>query len=239
MTEKTKTTENEKVEKENNIEEAVKKDIKKAVEAKKSEIKKSKPLKKEETKTLEREYIIPLREKCRSVPRYKKTNKAIKTVKEFLVRHMKIRDRDLKKIKLDTYLNEALWSRGIRSPPSKIKVKAVKEGDIVKVELVDMSKKLESKRLREEKREKKAMEVIEKKTKKIKEDVKKEEPKKLEDEKSSEKVQTLPDKKIEQEKKSAVVEAGKELGKAAAKKAKHTAKGSEKSPVVQRKALAR
>lgn len=69
------------------------------------------------TETIEREYIIPLREKGRSVPRYKKTPKAIKTVKEFLARHMKIRDRDLNKIKLDRFVNEALWYRGIKKPP--------------------------------------------------------------------------------------------------------------------------
>ena len=69
--------------------------------------------------------LRPLRKKIRVSPRYKKTNKAIKIVKEFLARHMKIRDRDLKKIKLDTYLNEFLWSRGIRNPPHKIRVKAI------------------------------------------------------------------------------------------------------------------
>ena len=86
---------------------------------------------------IEREYVIPLREKCRPVPRYKKTPKAIKTIKEFLVRHMKIRDRDLKKIRLDGYLNEAVWAKGIKKPPIKVKVKAIKEGEIVRVELAD------------------------------------------------------------------------------------------------------
>ena len=62
---------------------------------------------------IEREYIIPLREKCRPVPRYKKTPKAIKSVKEFIAKHMKVRDRDLSKVKIDKYLNEALWHRGI------------------------------------------------------------------------------------------------------------------------------
>ena len=183
---------------------------------------------KKETKTdSEREYIIPLREKIRVVPRYKKTNKAIKTVKEFLVRHMKIRDRDLNKIKLDPYLNEFLWGRGIRNPPHKIRVKAVKQGGIVRVELVDFPKKLAAKKAREEKLEKAAKEIVKKK----KEKEKKEE--KPEDKEIEEK------KKEEKEKKAAVVEAGKEMEKAAAKQMKHTAKGSEKSPVVQRKALAR
>ena len=112
---------------------------------------------------LEREYVIPLREKCRPVPRYKKTNKAVKTIKEFLVRHMKIRDGDLKKIKIDKYLNEVIWSNGIKNPPHKIKVKAVKEGDIVIVTAVELPKKVQFKKAREEKREKTVKDFVEKK----------------------------------------------------------------------------
>lgn len=106
---------------------------------------------KKETK-IEREYTIPLRDKCRPVPRYKKTNKAVKTVKEFLARHMKIRDRDLKKIKLDVYLNEALWFRGIKNPPHKIKVRAVTEGDIVRVYASDLPTNIDFKKKREDKK---------------------------------------------------------------------------------------
>ena len=197
--------------------------------AKKTEIK---------TEKIEREYVIPLREKCRSVPRYKKANKAIKTIKEFLVKHMKIYDRDLNKIKIDKYLNEAVWFRGIRKPPIKIKVKAIKEGDIVKVELCDVPEKLKFKKLREEKREQKATEIKEKKKsmmEKAKEIKKPEEGKQTEEEK----IDTL--KGInEKEKKSAVVEAGKEMEKAAAKQTKHQIGGKIKQPKHQvRKALAK
>ena len=184
----------------------------------------------------EREYVIPLREKIRVVPRYKKTNKAIKTVKEFLVRHMKVRDRDLNKIKLDTYLNEFLWGRGIRNPPHKVRVKAVKQGEIVRVELVDFPKKLAAKKAREEKLEKSAKEIVKKKKEKEK---KEEKPEDKEVSEKSEPKEAEEKKKEEKEKKAAVVEAGKEMEKAAAKQMKHTAKGSEKSPVVQRKALSR
>jgi large subunit ribosomal protein L31e len=182
---------------------------------------------KKEIKKTENEkiYVIPIREKIRVVPRYKKTNKAIKTVKEFLVRHMKIRDRDLNKIKLDSYLNEFLWNRGIKNPPHKVKVKAIKQGEIVKVELVDYPKVLAAKKAREEKLEKASKEIAKKKKEAAKPEEKPEE--------------TEEKKKEEKEKKSAVVEAGKKMEKEAAKKMKHTAKGSEKSPVVQRKALSR
>ena len=107
--------------------------------------------KKETKPEIAREFVIPLREKCRVVPRYKKTNKAVKTIKEFLVRHMKIRDRDLNKIKLDVHLNEFLWKDGIRYPPHKVKVKATRDGENVRVELVSLPKKIEQKKARKEK----------------------------------------------------------------------------------------
>ncbi len=186
---------------------------------------------------IEREYIIPLREKVRVVPRYKKTNKAVKTVKEFLVRHMKIRDRDLDKIKIDTYLNEALWFRGIRKPPHKIKVKAVKEGDIVHVGLSDMPDKLKFKKIREEKRLQQAKDLLEGKKSKM-EKAKEVMTKPAED---GEK-QTTEEKVEEKEKKSAVVEAGAKIEKAAAQKTKHSTQAAGKQTQQKhqvRKALAK
>ena len=177
--------------------------------AKKTEIK---------TEKVEREYIIPLRKKGRAVPRYKKTPKAIKTIKEFLVRHMKIKDRDLSKIKIDKYLNEQMWFRGIKKPPAKIKVKAVNEGEIVRVELVDYSDKLKFKKLREEKREQTAKEGVEKKKtlmQKTKESIKPAE-------------KTDKEKKDEKEKTLAVIEAGKQRGKSAARQIKHEVGGKKK-----------
>ncbi len=173
--------------------------------------------KKTEAKTekIEREYIIPLREKCRVVPRYKKTPKAIRVIKEFLIRHMKIRDKDLNKIKINKYLNEFLWTRGIKHPPHKIKVKAIKEGEIVKVELVDFPDKIKFKKLREEKRESSG-EVVAKKKKEEKEVV--EEKKEMPEE----------EKREEKEKKSAVVESGIEMEKSAAKQQKHITSGKSK-----------
>ncbi len=180
--------------------------------------------KKIETKKpeLEREYTIPLRSKTRRAVRYKKTNKAITAIKQFLVRHMKIRDRDLKKIKIDKYLNEAVWFRGIRHPPARIKVKAIKEGGIVRVELADMPDKLKFKKLREEKIDSRALETgkkkktIENPAEKLKTD---EEKKEIEGDKTEEK-----------EKKAAVIESGKMIEKAAAKKFKHVVGGKTKQP---------
>jgi len=169
-------------------------------------------MERKEQKIIEREYVIPLREKCRPVARYKKTNKAVKSVKEFLARHMKIYDRDLDKIKLDIQLNEFLWARGIKNPPHKVRVKAVKEGDIVHVELVDYPEKLKFKKLRLEKREEKAK--VGKKPV-----VKKEESK--ETEKSKEKIE---EKKEFEEDKASVIEEGEKISKEKAKTAKKTTK---------------
>ncbi len=183
-----------------------------------------------ETKTptdkIEKEYIIPLRRKWVKVPRYKRTNKAIKAVKEFLARHMKVRDKDLNKIRLDKYLNEFIWLRGIRKPPIKVKVKATREGEIIKAELAELSEALKFKKARLEKREKKAIEVISKKKEKA------EEPEKAEEKKEE-------GKKEAEEKKAAVVEAGKEQAKKAAKTTKHQTKVSKQPKRQIRQAMAK
>ena len=171
--------------------------------------------KKVEIKKTEREYVIPLREKCRSVPRYKKTNKAVKTVKEFLVKHMKIYDRDLRKIKIDRHLNEYLWFRGIRSPPHKVKVKVIKEGDIVKAVNAEKPDKIKCTKASEEKREtksKQALDITKTTLQKAKKSMQK--PKEDKEEKEEKKEE-------EKEKKSAVVEQGEKQQKQQAKKEKH------------------
>ena len=206
--------------------------------------------KKQEIKTekIEKEYIIPLREKSRHVPRYKKTPKAVKTVKEFLVKHMKIRDRDLKKIKIDRFLNEVLWFRGIRNPPHKIKVKAFRDGEFVRAELTELPPKLKFKKQREEKSEAIAEESIEKK-KGFMEKAKEQMKGTPQDSKGEvapvqeglqKKEQTEEEKKEEQEKVKAGAEAGEKIKKAAAKTAKHQTGEKAKQPKhPQRKALAK
>ena len=182
--------------------------------------------KKPETKTekVEREYIIPLRVEWKKVPRYRRAAKAIKAIKEFLVRHMKIYDRDLKKIKIDKYLNEQIWFRGIKRPPHKIKVKAIKDGENVKVELVNFPDKLKFKKLREEKLEKTAKDAIKKKKKTLKEKVQDSVKRKSEGtvEKTAEEI------KGEKEKSKSGEEEMKKLEKAAAKQMKTQVGGKEK-----------
>jgi len=168
---------------------------------------------------LEREYIIPLRREFLKVPRYKRANRAVKTIKKFLVKHMKVYDRDLKKIKIDKWLNEEIWFRGIKKPPTRIKIKAKKfDNDIVRVELAEIPQIIKYKIERE---------------KKPKEKIKKTE-KKPEEEKKEEK--TEEEKKEETEKEKSTVEQGRKEQKKQAKQAKHVS-GKGKQPIIKRMAL--
>jgi large subunit ribosomal protein L31e len=177
--------------------------------------------KQEEPKAvLEREYTIPLRKEFLKVPEYKRTNKAVKAIREFLVKHMKIYDRDLDKIKIDKHLNNEIRFRGIRKPPVKIKVKAKKfEDGIVRAELAEIPKILQYKLDKERKEKEKAEKAKPKKTEK------KEEKQEESEEKKEEK----------EEKQEAVKEAGLKAAEQQAHQAKHTQ--SKQQTPVHRKAL--
>ena len=172
---------------------------------------------------IEREYIIPLRRAWVNVPEYKRARKAVMTIKKFIARHMKVDDRNIKNVKLDVYLNNEIWFRGHSKPPAKIKVKAIKEGDIVKVELFELPNDLKFKKVRLEKRDKKAMEIAEKKKSTI------ERLKEARENKEEAKVAETPEEaKEKEEKKEANVEATEKLEKEMAKSEKHETKA--KSP---------
>ena len=101
-------------------------------------IKKLKKKKKEKIVELEREYIVPLRRGFLNVPPYRRAKKAIRVLKEFMVRHMNVRDGDLRKVKIDRFLNNEIWFRGIKKPLNKVKVLAKKIEGVVYVELADV-----------------------------------------------------------------------------------------------------
>src|SRR3989344_4832699 len=107
-------------------------------------------------KTLTREYVIPLRRFWLNVPHYERTGKAIKVIKKFIAKHMKIAERDIDKVKLDIYLNNELWFKGRANPPAKVKVKATKEGEIVKVTFVEIPEHVKFLKARHEKIHKKS-----------------------------------------------------------------------------------
>jgi len=175
---------------------------------------------------IEREYIIPLREKVMVAPRYKKTPKAVKTIKKFLIKHMRIYDRDLKKIKIDKYLNEYLWFRGIRHPPHKIKVKAIKDNvsGLVRVELAELPENLKFKKIRHEKREIKASEKAGKKKSSKEPEIKEDKVTEQIEKEIDKNLNGIEDKKEEKEKVASVLEETAKIEKSLAKKEKHTAK---------------
>lgn len=189
--------------------------------------------KKQEKKSekIEREYIIPLRRKFKKAVKYKKTPRAVKAIKEFLVQHMQIRDRDLNKIKIDIYLNEFLWKRGIRNPVHKIKIRAVKEikenGDeIVTAYLIDYPKDMEFKKKRLEKLAKESADIGKKK--KAEKKIAEQEAKKEEPEPSDKKQESEKKEKTAEEKAAAGVEKMQERAKQSAKVIKHSTGGKTK-----------
>jgi ribosomal protein L31E len=171
---------------------------------------------------LERTYVVPLRHEWLKVPMSKRGKKAVKALKEFLVRHMKVYDRDLRKIKVDIYLNNEIRFRGMRRPPAQIKVLAKKYDDgIVRVELADVPEYVKFLKLKHNKKYSK----VEKKIK----DKKEEEPKK----ETKEKEETVDTKEKEETSK----EEGLKISKEQAIDQKHVSK--DKKVVVHRRALSR
>ena len=90
---------------------------------------------------LEREYIVPLRRETRKAPNWKRTQKASKALRNFLVKHMKPLDMDGKNVKIGKGLNDLLWKNGIRNPPHTVKLIAKKDDKgIVTADLIGVIK---------------------------------------------------------------------------------------------------
>lgn len=95
---------------------------------------------------IERTYTIPLRREWLKSVKYKRAKKAVRAIKDFLVRHMKV---EAENIKIEKYLNLIVWSHGIRNPPSRVKVNVTKDDKgIVRAEMVGapVEKKKEDKK---------------------------------------------------------------------------------------------
>jgi len=100
---------------------------------------------------IEKIYIIPLRKNNFKTSKAAPT--AIKRVKNYLTRHMKVEE---KNIWMDDSLNNALWSKGKYNMPSKIRVKAVKFDDgVVEASLPELEFKKSRRELLREEKEKK------------------------------------------------------------------------------------
>ncbi|TET91853.1 MAG: 50S ribosomal protein L31e [Methanomassiliicoccales archaeon] len=73
-------------------------------------------------------FIVPLRI-TKSVPRTKRSPRAIKAIREYMKKHMRVEEKD---VWIDPEVNEEIWKRGIQHPPKKIRVKALllEEGEV-------------------------------------------------------------------------------------------------------------
>ncbi len=78
-------------------------------------------------------YTIPLRKEISKVANYRRTKRSVVEVRNFIKKHMKVNE-----VKIGKYLNKKLHERGRKNPPHKIQVKAIKENEIAKVELVNV-----------------------------------------------------------------------------------------------------
>ena len=83
----------------------------------------------------ERFYTIPLG-RAWLVPPNKRAPKAIRIIRDFVKRHMKLEakkegeeEAEPKRLTISNEVNEKVWSRGIEKPPRKIRVRAAKDKD--------------------------------------------------------------------------------------------------------------
>ncbi len=67
-------------------------------------------------------FTIPFYPKLNKTAPYKRTPKAVRMLKAFIIKHTKA---DF--VVITNELNEFLWERGIRKPPRKVKVRAIVE----------------------------------------------------------------------------------------------------------------
>lgn len=99
----------------------------------------------------ERIYVIPLKNKGYISSKAAPT--AMKRVKQYLTKHMKVAESD---IWIDESLNKAIWSRGKYKMPGKIRVKAVRfEDGVVEAYLPELEFTKSRREILQEEREKK------------------------------------------------------------------------------------
>ena len=112
----------------------VKEEGKAEAEEKPEESKEIEAEKEEEEIVEERIYTVPL-SRAWIGPRNKRAPRAIRLLRSFIMRHMKI---DEDSLKISNEVNEHIWSRGIQKPPRKIRIRATKDNEgIVTVRLAE------------------------------------------------------------------------------------------------------
>ncbi len=109
---------------------------------------------------LERNYTVPLRKEILKKPKHKRAKKAVKALKEFVQRHMKPESE--KDILIGEQLNKKIWEHGMKNPPVRLKITAIKDDKgIVKVELEGV-KFVDKKKDKKEKKPETAIDKVKK-----------------------------------------------------------------------------
>ncbi len=118
-----------------------------------------------EKPSVERIMTVPLRRGFIKAPKNKKAVMAVRTLRRFVSRHTKT---DEENVKISHGVNEKIWIRGIQKPPGKIRVKVLKEGDIVRVLLPEeqVKEKSEVKKTEESKEKSQESEKVSEKSEK-------------------------------------------------------------------------
>ncbi len=81
----------------------------------------------------ERIYTVPLRKAYWTGSRLRRSNKAVRILRQFVERHMKPEE-----LVIQPEVNERIWSRGIQKPPRRIRIRATKNSDnLVRVYLAE------------------------------------------------------------------------------------------------------
>lgn len=70
----------------------------------------------------ERVITVPLRD-VQAEAKHKRARKAMKLIRAHLAKHFKVDEDD---VRLDPDINEAIWKRGRKKPPSKLRVRAAR-----------------------------------------------------------------------------------------------------------------
>ena len=90
----------------------------------------------------ERTYTIPLRRGWQKVPRWRRAKRAVSEIQTYLKKHTKS-----KEVRIDKWINELVWGKGAKNPPSKITIKVSFDKDKAIAELTELPGK--AKRLKE------------------------------------------------------------------------------------------
>jgi len=81
----------------------------------------------------QRIYTVPLRKAYWTGSRLRRSNRAVRVLREFVERHMKPEE-----LLIQPEVNDRIWARGIQKPPRRVRIRATKNSDnLVRVYLAE------------------------------------------------------------------------------------------------------